>query len=163
MTERMTAAALRAIKPPRAKRVDREAPIQREIIAWLKANVPGSPLVFHVPNQIDIAGKAAARQIAKAKHNGMMPGAPDVVMLCYQGACLFEVKAEGNCLPPAQKQFRDEATRLGVRIATVRSVADVGEALASWGVQIGGAWRGDHAELLASIIRETPAIQGDDT
>lgn len=154
MAERMTAAAFRAAKL-RKRRVDHEGPIQRDIIAWLKANVPGSPLVFHVPNQIDISGQEAKRQIAKAKHNGMLPGAPDVVMLAYQGALLFEIKAPGGVLSPAQEQFRLEATRLGARIATVRSVPEVRAALDGWGVWTGGEWRGDHAELRDQIIGAT--------
>lgn len=73
---RMTAAEYQRETKPKRPRVEREAKIQREIIAWLRENVTGEPLVFHVANQLDMAGPQAARQIAKAKFNGMMPGAP---------------------------------------------------------------------------------------
>jgi hypothetical protein len=119
-----------------AKRVDRENPIQRAIIAYLRAVMIGEPIIAHVANEIGISGPAAARQIAKAKFNGMLPGFPDLIVLPFErvGPMFFEVKAEGNYTTDAQKAVHADMERLGYRVAVVRSIDDVRQYLDLWGV-----------------------------
>ena len=115
------------------KRIDRENPIQRSIIAYLQHVLPGC-LVHHSANELGLSGPAAARQIAKAKHNGMLPGFPDLVCAYNGGVMFLEVKAEGNYLTPNQRAVHDTFTALGHRVAVVRSIDDVTELLGKWGV-----------------------------
>lgn len=122
--------------PP--KRRDLENPIQRSIVEYLRLNVPGNPIVHHSPNELGLSGEAAARQVAKHKMNGMLPGFPDLVVICYAGIFFLEVKAEGNTLSPAQKAVHLDIIRLGYRVAVVRSIDDVREVLDGWAI-----WRND--------------------
>ena len=110
-------------------RRDIEGPIHRAILAHLRDIFPGA-LVVHAANEIGLKGKDVARQIAKAKFNGMVPGFPDLACFLPEGeAVFFEVKAEGNTTSPAQKSVLAQLEALGFRAAVVRSVQDVNECL----------------------------------
>lgn len=108
---------------------DREGPIQRAIIAYLEASYPGC-VVAHVPNSTDIKGKDIARQIAKQKHNGMLPGYPDLIFHWRGATVAFEVKAEGNSTSKAQKEVLARLTANGIPNFVVRSIDDVTECMA---------------------------------
>lgn len=115
------------------KRIDRENPIQRSIIAYLRL-VLADCAIHHSPNEFGMAGADVARQIAKHKHNGMTPGWPDLHVITPGAHMFFEVKAEGNYLTPAQKSVHSDMTRMGCMIAVVRSIDDVQERLDAWGI-----------------------------
>jgi hypothetical protein len=117
------------------KRIDREGPIQREIVKFLRVAMPFA-IVHHAKGEINKSGRSIMIELAKAKRNGAMAGFPDLVVLPYAtvGALFFEVKAEGNYASPAQKDMHDQLRKLGYRVAVVRSVQDVRESLAEWGV-----------------------------
>lgn len=114
-------------------RIDRENPIQRAIIDFLRQALPGC-LIHHSPNELGMSGPAAARQIAKAKHNGMLPGFPDLVVAHDGGILFLEVKAEGNYLTENQRAVHDALAAMGHRISVVRSIDDTKEMLGKWGV-----------------------------
>lgn len=114
-------------------RTDRENPIQRAIIDYLRHVLPGC-LIHHSPNELGMSGQAAARQIAKAKHNGMLPGFPDLVVAHDGGIMFLEVKAEGNYLTENQRDVHLTLASLGHRVAVVRSIDDVRELLGKWGI-----------------------------
>jgi hypothetical protein len=116
------------------KRIDRENPIQRAIVDYLRVAIPGNPIIHHSPNEIGLSGANVARQISKAKFNGMLPGFPDLILICHAGVAFFEVKAEGNGLTPAQQAVHLDLKRMGHRIAVVRSIVDVQEALDGWAI-----------------------------
>jgi hypothetical protein len=106
-------------------------------VKYLREILPGA-VVHHSPGEFGMSGKAIARQIAKNKANGMLPGFPDIIVL-FQGRTLaMEVKAEGNVLTPAQKALRAEIEAQGVPFAVVRSRADVNEFLAAVGIEFRG-------------------------
>lgn len=116
------------------KRIDREGPVHRAILAHLRDRFPEA-LVVHAANEIGLKGKDVARAIAKAKWNGMVPGFPDLACFLPDGECiLFEVKAEGNTTTPAQKTILAQLSSLGFRAAVVRSVQDVDECLDHWNI-----------------------------
>ena len=134
MTERMTAAAFKAKR--RKKPVDREGPIQREIIAFLRKILPDA-IVHHCANESHISGKAAMIASVRKKRDGMLPGFPDIILLPYAaklGAMFFEVKAEGNYATKAQKEVHAQLASLGYHVAVVRSAQDVMECLTDWDV-----------------------------
>lgn len=116
---------------------DREGPIQRDTVKYLRAVLPGA-VVHHSPGEFGMSGQAIARQIAKNKANGMLPGWPDIIVL-WQGRTLaMEVKAEGNSLTPAQKVIRAEIEAQGIPYSVVRSRADVDEFLGGLGIPLRG-------------------------
>lgn len=116
----------------RAKPRDLESPIQRAIIAYLGYALPGA-IVHHSQNEFGMSGDGIARQIAKAKHNGMLPGFPDLVVFSAHGVALVEVKAPKGRLTDMQADLADRFLDMGHNYATVRSVDDMAAALATWG------------------------------
>ena len=90
----------------------------------------------HARNEINKSGKAIARELAEAKQNGAMTGWPDLIVLppSHVGPIFFEVKAEGNYPTDAQKRVHDQLRGLGYRVGIVRSVDDVKQRLADWGI-----------------------------
>ena len=113
--------------------VDREGPIHRSIIEYLRIILPGS-VVFHPSNEIPIKGKAIARAIAKAKWNGTTPGYPDIICHWQGRTVLFEVKAPGGYLSPAQKVLKVELEAQSIPYGLVRSIDDTTVYLSEWGL-----------------------------
>ena len=118
-----------------AARVDREGPIHRAILAYLRAVLPDA-VVHHGANEIGLSGVAIARQIAKAKHMGQVTGWPDLIVLPWAniGPLFFEVKAPGGYPTEAQNELHDRLRALGYRVGIVRSVDETRAMLAAWGV-----------------------------
>lgn len=118
-----------------AKRKDLEGPIQKAIVDHLRAVMPWA-IVHHCRNEINKRGKHIAIELANAKRKGAVTGFPDLIVLPYAnvGALFFEVKAEGNYATDSQKEVHQQMRDLGYRVAVVRSVDDVRESLAEWGV-----------------------------
>lgn len=101
-----------------------EAQIQRQIISYLRLNLPGA-IVAHVPNAIDIAGKDAARAVSKAKREGMLPGFPDLVCV-WRGEVFFvEVKTDTGRLSQAQKQVIEAIREQATIVIVARSCDDL--------------------------------------
>lgn len=113
----------------------REAPIQRAIVQWLRAQHPAW-IVHHSKNEINKRGKAIALELAQAKQAGAVTGWPDLIVLppSHVGVLFFEVKAEGNYPTDAQRRVHDQLRALGYRVGIVRSVDDVKQRLADWGI-----------------------------
>jgi hypothetical protein len=107
---------------------DREGPIQRSILAYLRLRLPGC-VVAAVPNSTDIGGKRAMLAVANQKRNGLLPGFPDVV--CYWcGECLLvEVKAPGGSLSKAQKDCHERLRAAGFQVVVARSIDDISPAV----------------------------------
>lgn len=117
------------------KRVDREGPIQRAIVAYLRATFPDC-IVHHCRNEINKRGSHIARELAGAKRKGAVTGFPDLMVLLYatRGPLFFEVKAEGNYATPEQKAVHDHLRALGYPVAVVRSIQDVRDCLREWSI-----------------------------
>lgn len=122
------------------KPVDREGPIHRACLQFLRKVLPGA-LIHHSPNEMPVAGaspKSKAIAQNKAKGLGMQPGWPDLEVF-YRGLpMMFEVKAEGGTMSKTQRAMRDAFEAQGVHYAVVRSVDDVKEALDDWGIEFRG-------------------------
>jgi hypothetical protein len=133
----------------------REAPIQRAIVQYLRAVLPGA-IIHHARGEINKRGKGIAIELAQAKANGALAGFPDLVVLPFAhiGPCFFEVKAEGNYATPAQKALHAQLEALGYRIAVVRSIDDVRERLAGWGI-----WTKDKQPAQAALIEMRGTIK----
>lgn len=117
------------------KRVDREGPVQKAIVDYLRSVMPWA-IVHHCKNEINKRGQHIQIELANAKRKGAVTGFPDLLVLPYAniGALFFEVKAEGNYATTEQKAVHEQMRDLGYRVAVVRSIDDVRDALAEWGV-----------------------------
>jgi len=102
---------------------DREGPIHRAVIDFLRLSLPGA-VVHHSANEIGLQGLDVARQIAKAKWNGMLPGWPDIEVFHAGRVLLIEVKAPGNGLTPAQAECHERLRDQGFAVHVVRSLDD---------------------------------------
>ena len=105
-----------------------EHAIQVAIIQYLDTVLPSSIRAVGVSNN-----PRSAITGAREKARGMRRGFPDILLTgAFHG--LLEVKDEGKYLKPEQKAWRDWAAEQQIPYAVVRSVDDVAETLASWGV-----------------------------
>jgi hypothetical protein len=86
--------------------------------------------------QDDLQRLNIALELAQAKQAGAITGWPDLIVLppSHVGPVFFEVKAEGNYPTDAQRRVHDQLRALGYRVGIVRSVDDVKERLADWGI-----------------------------
>lgn len=137
MTNRMTAAQLQAFYKAdgdtSAPRQDREGPIHRAILQLLDLALPGDAIYHHSPNELDMAGPEAARQIAKARKLGTKAGWPDIEIIWQGRAYFLEVKADSR-QSDAQKDIQRDLVRAGASYAVVRSVTEAEAILKSWGL-----------------------------
>ena len=118
-------------RPPQPKRRDREGPIHRAVIAYLRLALPGA-VIHHSPNEVGVRGRDIARAIAKAKHNGMIVGFPDIIVIWAGDVWTFEVKAPGNYPTDDQCEVGRMIRAQGGKWAVVRSVDDAAEAVSQW-------------------------------
>lgn len=113
---------------------DIEGPIHRSILAYLRLRFPKA-LIHHSANEIGLQGDAVARQIAKAKRNGMVKGFPDIMVITGPGPGMyFEAKAPGGRLDKDQQAVHDHLRDLGQLVAVVRSIDEVQAKLEQWRV-----------------------------
>jgi hypothetical protein len=137
MSNRMTAAQLQAFYKAdgdtSAPRQDREGPIHRAILDLLDLVLPGDAIYHHSPNELDMAGPEAARQIAKARKLGTKAGWPDIEIIWQGRAFFLEIKADSR-QSEAQKDIQRDLARAGAPYALVRSVTEAEVALKQWGI-----------------------------
>jgi len=140
MSNRMTAANLRAFRAAdgdnTAKRsyTDREGPIHKAILELLDLKLPPFSIYHHSPNELDMRGPEAARQIAKARNLGTRKGWPDIEIIWQGQAFFIEVKAGNGPLSADQVACHQELMEAGAEVALVRSVDDAETALRVWGM-----------------------------
>lgn len=135
MTHRMTTAEL-AVKlaERRKKRVNREGPLHKAILANLRAVLPAGAVIHHSPNSIGLSGDRIMRQIVSDRSMGTVKGFPDLMcLLPGPRVWMFEVKAHGNYPDSDQRALHDALRDLGCMVAVVRSIEDVDEAIEMWG------------------------------
>lgn len=97
-----------------------ESAVQRQLLDWLAAALPDA-IVFAVPNgerRDKITG-------ARLKAQGVLAGAPDLVV-CHRGVIAFvEVKKDKGRLSEAQKVFRDTCAEHQLPYAVIRGIGDL--------------------------------------
>lgn len=158
MKARMTAAELVELhaKGGRKKRVDREGPIHKDILAHLRAVLPAGSIIHHSPNAIGLSGALIGRQIAHNEAMGTAKGFPDLLcILPGPRIWCFEVKAPGNGADADQRALHDRLRDLGCCVAVVKSPAEVDAAIAIWTRLAPGKWvPNDYRRLRDQIIGE---------
>jgi len=106
--------------------------IQRGIIKYLALR---GIFAFAVPNGAYLHGTKQQREriAAAMKRDGMVSGAPDLVLVSKTGGVGFlEVKTDIGRVSGNQKAVHERIAKTGAPIAVVRSVDDVIETLAKW-------------------------------
>ena len=117
------------------RNVDREGPIQRAILEYLRLRYPHAA-IHASPNANTMKGRNVMLMIAKQKSLGMRPGWPDIEMIHEGRFYAFEVKAEGNRQQDNQKDVERDLRAAGGFYAVVRSVDDVIETMADWAGEV---------------------------
>lgn len=108
-----------------------EHSIQSAIIQYLRAALPPSYKAIAIPN----GGKRNRVTGAILKREGVLPGAPDIMLVRNGGTVAFlEVKTAKGRLSKHQIAFRDWCGANAVPYAVVRGVGDVQVALKDWGI-----------------------------
>lgn len=111
-----------------------ETALQIEMLAELRRH--GVEPVA-VPNGAVLAGdgKARAIQMNSLKRQGLKVGFPDLVAIMPLGRVAFiEVKCEGEKLTDNQVACHEWLLAIGHKVAVCRSLADVRDTLAEWGM-----------------------------
>lgn len=106
--------------------------LHQSIADYMRVQYPqGGRLVwFHVPNQNN--GNVRWRQ--KLKRMGVRAGVADLMLKWGGGVGAIEIKVEGGRQSDSQKEFQADWEALGGRYAVCRSIEDVRETLAEWGL-----------------------------
>lgn len=110
-----------------------EDKIQLAILEYLEIVLPPYAVVLHVPN----GGWRSLSEGIKFKLLGVRKGAADLLILLPPQARSFwlEVKSPKGRVSPEQTEFGEDVRALGGGWAVVRSIEDVRNALAAWGIQ----------------------------
>lgn len=109
-----------------------ERALQRSIIQYLALR---GIFAFAVPNGAYLHGTKQQREriAAAMKRDGMVSGAPDLVLVSKTGGVGFlEVKTDIGRVSGNQKVVHERIAKTGAPIAVVRSVDDVIETLTKW-------------------------------
>lgn len=102
------------LSPPRKKRSNPEAAIQRAIIDRLRWH--GCKCIA-IPNE----GKRSVRAGRAMRANGLAKGAPDLMVMRAGKIGFLEVKAAKGRVSPAQAEMHAEMARHGFTVHVVRS------------------------------------------
>ena len=104
-----------------------EAKIQQDIILFMNENYFETHIIFSVPNEIPypLPNKIMAQIISKLQQNGLLKGAPDLVILCPNKRYItVEVKTSTGSQSPEQIIFEKRVIQNGGDYIVVRSLQD---------------------------------------
>lgn len=111
-----------------------EDSIHAQIVAWLRLVLPSDAIIHHSRNEGNRGGFRGARDGARGRAMGVMPGFPDLLIYVGGRGYCIEVKRPGEYQSPIQKLVEKQLTAQGIPYAVCRSVDDARSVLASWGV-----------------------------
>lgn len=114
-------------------RVDREGPIHRAVLAFVRAALPRA-VVHHSPNEVARRGKAGMLNAQRQRSLGTVTGWPDLEVIISGRVYFLEVKAPDGRQTEAQREVQAMLAAQGAPYALVRSVDDARSALLSWGL-----------------------------
>lgn len=124
------------------KRRQIESGIQRDIVQYIRSVLPRSVLMA-IPNG---SQRTASGRPANAVP-GFLPGAPDLVLaLPNKEVIWIEVKSPIGRLSDNQKHVHAMLETIGHKIILARSIDDIREAFAFYGIKTKDKWNGEHAD-----------------
>ena len=111
---------------------NREASLQAEIVAWIRAAAPQC-ITFAVLND----GLYSKPEASKRRWMGLLAGVPDLVVIAPGGkAHHLEVKAPGGALSPEQRSVIGKLCTLEAPVAVVKNLDEAQAALKQWGIDL---------------------------
>lgn len=116
---------------PKAKPVDREGPVHRAILAYLRSALPGA-VIHHSPNETKWRSKRAMQTVQKAKRMGTLVGFPDLLVIWCGSVWAIEVKAPGSNPTPEQRAVGADIEAMGGRWGVARSVDEAEALVKAW-------------------------------
>lgn len=110
-----------------------EAQLQIAVFEYLKAVLIPPAFAFHVPNEA--AGKRSKWATYQLKRQGLVPGAPDLLIL-FDGRCVgIELKTPSGRVSRAQDDFLRAMNAAGCSASVCRSIDDVKQFLKLLGIK----------------------------
>ena len=107
-----------------------EAQLQVSVIEYLNTVLIPPAFAFSIPNE----GKRGKWQTVQLKRQGLVPGAPDILIL-HDGRCTgIELKTPSGVVRPSQDEFLARMNKAGCPATVCRSIEDVRAHLALAGV-----------------------------
>lgn len=95
-----------------------EADLQKDCVEWLRETFP-EWLVFSCPNE------ACRNRVNWFKNLGMLPGAPDLIIVQLESVIFVEFKSETGRLSTNQIRFKQQAESLGHQYLVIRYLSDL--------------------------------------
>ena len=111
-----------------------EDSIHKAIVAYLRAVLPDDSIIMHARNEGNRGGRKGLIDGARGAEMAVKPGWPDLLIYVEGDGFAIEVKRPGQYLSPVQKAVAQELAKQGIPHAVCRSVEDVRDLLAHWGV-----------------------------
>ena len=114
-----------------------ESQIQIQVADWLRLHeASGGFVFFSVPNEAlgRANSKAGLWRMARLKHMGLRPGAPDLIIIKAGRAYLLEMKAEHGKQSISQVEFEADAIRAGAKYAVAHSFDEAKKIIEEWAI-----------------------------
>lgn len=114
-----------ALGEAKKKNKREESDMQKRCVKWFKHQYKREVL-FAVPNGGHLAGgeKQRAIQVNNLKAEGMLPGAPDLILVADSGIYFLEAKAKDGTQQQAQKEFEAYVKAMGYAYLIFRSLEE---------------------------------------
>lgn len=132
-----------------------ESAIQRDVRRYLALRGIES---VSVPNGSHLAGdkQARIRQMAAMKADGLRVGFPDLMLFApfVASVAFIEIKTQTGTVSKEQRECMAWLNSLGHRVAVVRSIGDMADALHEWG------WSDGCVSIGAASLRVADRLRG---
>lgn len=107
------------------KRLSPEFDLHVRVVVHLKRALPNDALVFHVPNERKGQDEQASQQRIRFARMGVMPGAPDLMVVCRGQLHCIELKSPKGSTTDTQDWAHGRFHACGVVTAVCRSIEEV--------------------------------------
>lgn len=130
---------LQLLNGVRSGRYTGEDKLTNEIAIYLKINVLEGKLkgvFFHVPNESVSKTKRDMLRIMKKKQLGMIPGAPDFIIVTHDKTLFIELKTKKGRQSEFQKMFQIWSEKNDIQYYIIRDVPTLETVLKTTGVLV---------------------------
>lgn len=131
-----------------------EQQIHISIVSYLRRVLPDGYILHHSRNEGNRGGFKGKLDGQRGKQMGVMPGFPDLFLIIDGRSFGIEIKREGAYQTATQKEAERNMQVQGIKYAVCRSVDDVRETLAAWGVRTKETPPNDYRRLRDKIVGE---------
>lgn len=110
----------------------KESQLAESVNQFLSVALPREAVHFHPANE----GKRSLAAAAALLRQGMLPGLPDICIVCGGKAYWIELKSARGSLSEAQKICHRRLRLAGCDVVVAHSIAEVALALDSFGIPL---------------------------